>query len=212
MKVFQDLFIRGEPEAFLRTLEEIEKLLNKGWSRDFGKEWSLDESSDGKWYIFYCPKSDDRPEATLYFTENKPREWHVANIVPKKQSELTFDQYNRILQEFTDIYLRPAALITGVEIILTNPEISIGDFLNHDAVDALSRFSKLANRSMLHPLDEKRWYEFIVIAYKSNARLDSFTLQRWLIEEEKWPEDKASKLSIEYEKAIALLKFYDGLR
>ena len=35
-------------------------------------------------------------------------------------------------------------------------------------------------------------------------------LARWLIEEEKWPEDKATDLIIEYENAQELLEVYES--
>jgi hypothetical protein len=35
-------------------------------------------------------------------------------------------------------------------------------------------------------------------------------LQRWLVEEESWPEDEASNLAIEYEQARGLLEVYES--
>jgi hypothetical protein len=35
-------------------------------------------------------------------------------------------------------------------------------------------------------------------------------LQRWLIEDEKWPEDEAINLAVEYEYARDLLKVYES--
>ena len=71
-------------------------------------------------------------------------------------------------------------------------------------------FSALANMSILHPADRKRWNEFLTSAYREKATLDSSMLQRWLIEEEKWPEDEAINLEIEYEHARDLLEVYES--
>ena len=124
MKVFQDLFIRGTPEALYKTLVDIQKLLNRGWSRDCKSEKVMEDEVGKKYFIFRCDKKEGRPSVALFIVEKGPEEWKAANIVPKNTS-LTYDQYNDILQEFTNNFVCPAASYYGVEITLTKSEESI---------------------------------------------------------------------------------------
>ena len=98
----------------------------------------------------------------------------------------------------------------GVQVELASPDFRIDDVLSASAVQALRGFSSLANRSVLHPLDRERWNRFLGMAHREQALLTSDMLQRWLVEEEKWPEDKAFDLTVEYEHARGLLKTYEA--
>jgi hypothetical protein len=75
----------------------------------------------------------------------------------------------------------------------------------------LHRFSAAANKSTgsSHPCDEERWLEFVTAAHREKAALDASTLEQWLREGEGWPEDIASELAVDYEKARSLLSYYE---
>ncbi len=75
----------------------------------------------------------------------------------------------------------------------------------------LHQFSAAANKGTgsAHPYDKRRWFDFLIEAYKSGASLDSYTLRRWLIEEENWPDELATNLVEEYEFARSLLTQFD---
>ena len=90
--------------------------------------------------------------------------------------------------------------------------MNIEGSLSPRALKLLRSFSTLANKSTgsAHPLDEQRWFAFIIAVHKDGSPLDAGTLGRWLIEDEAWPEDSAHTLTIEYEVARSLLKAYDG--
>ena len=62
----------------------------------------------------------------------------------------------------------------------------------------------------MHPLDRKRWNEFLTAAHREHAPLDSSLLERWLIEEEKWPADRAEELIRQYENGQQLLEVYES--
>lgn len=211
MKVFQDLFIRGTPEALINIINEIEVHLDEGWTREHDREKSLSDKSAMKWYAFHCHKKENRPAAFLCITENDKNELYVPNIVPEELTQLSYDQYNGILQEFTRRFVSPAAKATGVHFELSDSEKSIVEWLPPAAIEALRRFYGCANIStgIAHPNDEKRWNEFIVIAHKIGVRIDGFTFKRVLIEDEGWQEEIADKLSSDFERSISLLNFYD---
>ena len=79
---------------------------------------------------------------------------------------------------------------------------------------AFRTFLLAANKStgLAHPSDRERWFRFLIIAYKESIDLDSETLIRWLMEEERWPEDKAFELALNYEIGHELLNAYDHNR
>jgi hypothetical protein len=141
-----------------------------------------------------------RSDGTLY----------VSNILARDFSSLTYDQYNQILSDFYTSCARPAADAVGVAIELGNSDPTLEDFVSANTAKLLRSFSARANRSIWHPNDRERWNEFLTAAYRERTTLDASMLQRWLIEEEKWPEDRAIGLAIEYENAKDLLKVYES--
>ncbi|MGA2739659.1 MAG: hypothetical protein ABSG65_19745 [Bryobacteraceae bacterium] len=134
----------------------------------------------------------------------------MSNVLANEFSSLTYDQYNAIVQEFHDRFALPAASATGVQVELGTADPQIEDFLSAPTARLLRSFSGCANRSILHPLDRERWNEFLTAAHREDAPLSASMLQRWLIEEEGWPEDEASNLAIEYEQARGLLEVYES--
>jgi hypothetical protein len=131
----------------------------------------------------------------------------VANIVPRETIELSHRAYNAILEDFAALVAEPAARTTGFCVELSRSTLQLEDEMEPIVAEALRRFSALANKSTgaSHPRDRDRWFDFIVLAHRSNARLDASMLARWLYESEDWPEDGAQNLAVEYERSRALL-------
>ena len=123
-------------------------------------------------------------------------------------------QYNRILDEFADM-LRPH-LASGerLSMHLTTDDAAITDWVSVEAAELLQRFSTLANMSTgsAHPRDFERWAEFLIRVHLDGSALYSDSLSQWLVEELKWPQDRADKLASEYEFARDLLRAYDHHR
>ena len=75
-------------------------------------------------------------------------------------------------------------------------------------------FSTCANKSTgsIHPLDRKRWFDFICLAYKNNdyRELSESYLEVFLVEEFGWSQKWASKLASEYYFGINLLKHWES--
>jgi hypothetical protein len=89
---------------------------------------------------------------------------------------------------------------------MTSPLQSPLDWMSEKSAKLLSKFSSCANKSTgaSHPMDEERWLDFILEAYKDQRDAGSY-LSRWLIEAERWPEDVAYDLLLQYEFAMHLL-------
>ena len=130
--------------------------------------------------LFRRDKSNLFPEAglTLWAIETG---YYVPNITPLKVGELTYGQYNAILEEFVAFIVTPVAPRFGYVIRKSKPRETLDDWLSADAAIKLRRFSACANKSTgaSHPMDEARWFDFLVAAHRDKSALDADSLVRW---------------------------------
>lgn len=212
MKTYKDLTISIPEEDQPAFIDALESMLPNGWKRDRESESRLNcLSSSSEFYSFVCDEQRTGSVAllTLVQTSNKDR-LYVSNIVPRDVSELSYDQYNQILDDFTDNCIAPANVKFDYLIEKTTENWRIEEHLSDMTYQALKSFSAGANRSTgtAHPMDRERWYEFICLLFQNSDELHSSDLIRWLSEEEGWPDEKATELGIEYEQQVGLLKHY----
>jgi hypothetical protein len=211
MKVFQDLELRGNRESLTNLMEDIRSRLSDGWERAEEVEHHYSGDIGRETFCFSCTKIGDRESATLFLVQSEPDLFHVSNIIPRDKGELSIVQYNRILNDFYERFVRSAAEEIGVNGILSSDEMKLEDLISHEAAKKLRTFSSCANRSTgsSHPIDRERWYDFLVTVHREDNKLGYDILFRWLVEEEKWPEEIAHDLIIEYEFAGGLISFCD---
>lgn len=216
MKVFRDLFLRGDTERLLATMEEVKRQLTDGWSHDAGAEGNLRAMAlrGEPTYCFTCEQREHRPATIVFITQKEPGLFYVPNIISKDRRELSHDEYNEILAEFCNRFVRPAAGRTGVQVELTDTQADLSSWLSSAATQKLQAFSAAADRSTgaSQPCDHDRWMDFIVAAYHDGSQLDAHTLRRWLIEVENWPPEVAQRLALEYEFGKEVLAFSEGRR
>jgi hypothetical protein len=216
MEVFRDLIIRGDAEQLARTMDLVERSLTDGWSRDRVIEQRLQQLGSRKAvdYCFACTKEGQRPAANLFFTEKAPGTLSVPNVVPRAQHQLARGQYNSLLEEFYQLFIRPAADQTGAAAELTGNQADLDRWLSPAAAEKLIGFSRGANRGTgsSHPSDRERWNDFVLAAHGERSRLDAPTLRRWLVEIEGWAPEVAEELATEYEYGRELLAFAEGRR
>lgn len=216
MKVFRDLFLRGDPERLLAAMAEVERHLADGWSRDAEAEGNLRAMAlrGEPTYCFACELREHRPTAVVFVTQKERGLFYVPNIVPQDRRELSHDEYNAILTEFCERFVRPAADRTGVQVELTDTQADLSSWLSLTAAQKLRAFSASADRNTgaSQPCDHDRWMDFIVAAHSDGSRLDAHTLRRWLIEVENWPPELAQRLALEYEFGREVLAFSEGRR
>jgi len=211
VKVHQELRIGPlTDDQETRFISWVGERLTAGWSRDLAREEELHHESGKKFYCFACQQTPDRPAAGLFLThaDRRATSWlYVPNIVPREVQQLSFDQYNHILNDFGVRFAKPAADSIGVRVELSSPEQSIEDWLSPESAKLLRAFSHGANKSTgsSHPMDRERWYDFLIALHSSGENPNVGLLQRWLIEEEQWADDIAFDLVSEYEFAKGLL-------
>jgi hypothetical protein len=210
MKVYQDLVFRGDPERLVDLISEIERRLSGGWERRFDLEKQVGRRALGPMYCFSCAATSTRPDAQLWIVTQSGGALRVSNVLSDSVPSLTYDQYNSILMEFYGEFADPAARRLGIAVELGRPEMYLETWLSTRAVELLRNFSALANKSILHPYDRRRWNEFLALAHRERTTLDPTVLKRWLIEEEKWSEYLAFELTTEYERARDLLEVFES--
>jgi hypothetical protein len=211
VKVHQELRIgplTSEQETEL--ISWIVGHLSAGWSRDTGREDELNREAGIRFYCFGCNQNAERAAATLLLVHPARRttSWlYVSNIIPKETRELNYDQYNHILREFHDRFVKPAADSLNVSVELTAPEQSVENWLSPESARRLQEFSAAAIKSTgsSHPIDRERWCDFLIAMHRANENPSVSLLKRWLVEEEKWPEEVAFDLVSEIEFARDLL-------
>lgn len=160
--------------------------------------------------LFRHDATDQLPAAGLTLW-GRDGGYYVPNIVPLATRELSFTEYNSILTDFVDRVARPVCDRLGVGIELTPGSQSLEDWTTGDVAIRLRRFSGAANKSTgaSHPMDERRWFDFIVASHRSGTELDVEALARWLREVDGWDEETAYDLASDYQNALALLTYYD---
>lgn len=212
MKTFRELSIKlrdGSVESFFRLIEDN---LSGNWTQD---NMELDPTllalTDNipKFSCYRYSESENLPEAYLYLTEKDANLLYVSNIVPVEMGQLSYDEYNAIIIDFFENVLKPIKEKIDVEIEITTPYISLDDILSLECSKLFKAFSRSANKSTgsSHPLDQKRWFSFIMCVDRNEEEIDSNLVQNLLIDDG-WPEEKAFELSLEFESAMSLLKFY----
>lgn len=212
IQVFRDMNIRGPVEKRADLRMGLIEAAAKPWRVDLEKsaEVARNAVTSEDVILFRTEAGDTYPAAGLTLWETDDG-YYVSNIVPLEFGNLTYAQYNAILDDFIERIANPVATQIGFEISATQAEQTLDDWISEDAALKLRRFSGAANKSTgaSHPSDERRWFDFIVAVHHSGDRLYADQLARWLCEADGWSVDTAHRLAGDYEGSLALLKYYD---
>lgn len=210
IEVFSDLTLYVPAEARGKAVDALTEAASEPWSFDAKRSEELlrNAGGDRSILVFRRDESDDEPAASLSIWSNADG-FYVPNVVPTSVAELTHAQYNAILADFAKRIVEPVARNAGYRVKLTPPRQSLTDWVPEDVARKLSAFSRLANKSTgaSHPLDQERWFAFIIAAHRSHVEFGVDRLARWLHEVERWDEDSAHHLAGDYELALSLLDY-----
>jgi hypothetical protein len=215
MQVFQELTIRGTPEQIAATAEGICARIAPPWSRNAQLEerFRTELLLAKRVHCFDRAERDAIRAATVFLVQQDESVFKVVNIVPDESPELNYSQYNALLTEFTESFVRPAANEVGAHVDLTPSDVDIEFWLDSAAARKLRAFCTVANKrtGSRNPTDKRFWFDFVVAAHQSNSRLDSSTLARWLHEVGGWDGETADELAIQYERERGVLAHAQGL-
>jgi hypothetical protein len=188
MEVFRDLYLHGDREQVAAAIAEVERSLPGGWTRDSVAEAGMRSVARAGpiTYCFSCTQEAGRPAATVFLAEKEPGLFYVSNVVPRQQHQLSYREYNAILEEFYEHLLRHHSERLGLRVELTATQADLSNWLSPPAAERLRKFSASANKSTgaSHPADRERWNDFVVAAHRDRGSLSASTLRRWLIEVE----------------------------
>jgi len=185
MRIFRDLHISVGPERMAAIADRIADSPPPGWTRDRAPEDRARSAAVLRSKPTYCFNSlqDDQQPLAVILTQRDPGTFFVSNIVPLSKHQLAQGEYNRILEDFYEHVIRPHTSADGITATLSAAEVELEHWMSHDTAALLRGFSANANRGTgaSHPNDRERWNEFVVSAHRSNSRMDTSDLRRWLI-------------------------------
>jgi hypothetical protein len=214
IEVFQDLNLRGPKERRMALRDELVASTAHPWSVNLARseEFARNSVSSTEVLSFRREPADGLPAASLSLWGTDDG-YYVPNVVPVESGKLSYRQYNAILKDFLAKVLHPVAPRFDFVAEITSDRQDVEDWLSPDAVMKLRAFSNAANKSTgaSHPMDQRRWFEFVIAVHRSGTTADSELLRRWLQEVEQWDKESAHELTGDYETSLALLRHYDEI-
>lgn len=210
IEVFSELYVRGPAAAKAGLRKALVAAAADPWSYDEERSAEIQRNtvSNDDVLVFRRCAAEALPAAGLTLRERHDG-FYVSNIVPTEASELGYGEYNALLQDFGERLVRPVADAHGWGVEITPGRQRLEDWAPAEVALALRRFSSAANKSTgaSHPMDQQRWFAFLVAAHRTGTSLDADRLGRWLHEAHGWDEDSAHELAGDYERAMALLDY-----
>ncbi|WP_199554836.1 hypothetical protein [Sandaracinobacteroides hominis] len=209
IEVFQDMVLTGPESARESLALALMKEVVAPWRFDpAGSERAERNALGDKGILIFERKASAGIQAARLVLWPRDEGYYVPNITPAENGELGITLYNRILSEFAETIAKPVARRFGFVVSITSSNQDLDDWLDHEAAVALRRFSGAANKSTgaSHPMDERRWFDFIIAVHRSGKRVGTDHLARWLEDVEGWDERSANKLASEFERGMALLE------
>lgn len=209
MLTFKDLIIRADNNKMEKFISELTNKISSSpiWDRKDDKQNLILHAE--KIYAFQRKKDNKLPAAGLsIFPKDNGVSWYVPNVVPIEYKQLSYQEYNDILTEFYDLFVKPISVALNINTEISTGNISAQDILGERAARALSLFSDCANKSTgsSHPNDRERWLAFILMACTDKEHIDTGLLQKILIEQG-WDEYGSNKLMSEFEFAKDVIDY-----
>ena len=217
MDIYKELFFKGKPSELKKFSIEINKFVSGNWIKV-----NPQNGTDEFLSFEYTGEDVEKAELSIFIGNlEEKNEIMVTNIIPLKKGQLTIAEYNKVLERFYIDVIEPFKLENKYINIseLTSDKFDPLTMITEIALKKLKLFTRAANKSTgtSHPLDRKRWYDFICQTVEDNQVFDYQTLYRFLKDEEywgntddeyAWSEEWASKLAEDYVSAIDILTYY----
>jgi hypothetical protein len=208
IEVFQDMAMTGPASGRQALAAALRQSAAPPWTFDpKGSEDAERNALGDKGILIFQHNGDAHLPASRLVLWPKGEGYYVPNITPAAVGQLTVEQYNAVLSNFVEAIAKPVARQFGYLVNITSAVQDLEDWMSADAATALRRFSAAANKSTGagHPMDERRWFDFIIAVHRVGDDVGSDRLARWLHEVEGWAEDTAHELAGEFERGLALL-------
>lgn len=137
----------------------------------------------------------------------------IVNIVPMRDSgisQLGHTKYNNLLDVF-----KTKVFVTIHESQKNEIQENSEDYVIEDIIP--NSFSKLSTWLSCyplsgHPLDERRWFAFVVSLHTNHETLSIDDFIEYIRENYNWNENVIHKFALKLESQLALLEYYDECR
>jgi hypothetical protein len=211
VEVFRDLYLRGPLARRADLRHALIAAAQDPWHFDSDRAAAIGRSSSDDDILAFGRKAADGLRAAGLTLWSRDDGYYVPNIAPVEPGELGVAQYNKILADFIQRIVRPVAPQFDYQIDTTEAYQNPEDWTSTEAAQKLQTFSAAANKSTgaSHPMDQRRWFDFIIAVHESRKTMGTDHLVRWLHEIEGWDEESAHRLAGQYETALSLLQRYD---
>ena len=216
MKVFKDLYIYGDPNSEKTFFEQIYNKLPRDWE----KSKQADKLKDYL-LITYSGRLLPKAMVSLNYSLYQEKEClKIGNIVPVDKSQLTMDEYNKIL----DLFLSEVVIPYCEKDRHLKYYVSKTDnfdplvYISKLSLDKLINFCIKANKKTgsAHPSDEELWFYFICQTVNDDRIFPSEILKQFLMDTDywgkkrtkSWDEKIAEELTSQYEICVDILKYF----
>ncbi len=200
MNKFRELSINFV-ESKDKTIEMLISHLGNDWQRNFASEENLLAIS-GTAQICIDYVGQNIPKNKLWLNKNG-KKLYVTNIIPQEKTQLSIDEYNKIIELFVNQVLN----VANLPYEMSKAQVKLEDLLSEESCCKFWAFARTANKSTgrMHPNDEEKWLDFIYSTLNHGEFLDLEDLRFFLIEEG-WDETTAWELSLDYEYGYEAMK------
>jgi hypothetical protein len=211
VEVFRDLYLRGPVARRSDLRQALIAAAEDPWYYDPDRSAAIGRNATDADILAFGRKASNDLRAAGLTLWSRDDGYYVPNIVPIEFGELGIAQYNAILADFIERIVRPVAPQFDYRIDATEARQDLEDWTSADAARKLRVFSAAANKSTgaSHPMDQRRWFDFIIAVHDCRKTIGTDHLIRWLHEIEGWDEESAHELAGQYETALSLLQRYD---
>lgn len=192
------------PMALLNIIEQVSK--TKGYKVERYTSWKENDS------LAVYTQERSLPYSRLILTLNNERSSvDIVNIVPTLESgtsQIGYAEYNRLLDIYRDDVFAEIATQYGNNIEENTEDYAIEDIipLSYQSLNTWLNAHPLSG----HPLDTKRWYDFVVKLHLSGEHLPLSDFKKYIEEAYNWSEDDISRFSLKLESHLELLEYYDN--
>lgn len=206
MKVFKELYLQAPDATALQGfLHALQNHTSSEWQRSQEDELWLQQHGDHslvflhKGRLLFLGKAPDSAAVSQYT-------WYVSNVRPVESGRITIDEYNHTVDLF-QTFVQPVAEQYQVTFTTTADTRTL-QTENPEAAELLHRFSHSANKSTVksHPMDARRWYEFIQAFFTGSPDLDP-ALVHEALQEQGWYEEGLRELMDAFHEDMELLNF-----
>lgn len=210
MKRYKDCALKClNKQVNIELLDLVEQICKeKSYKTEKNNTWV-----DNDTLIVYMEKEGLPLSRLIIVAYKNEQKVDIVNIVPSKKSGLSsldYTQYNTILDTFKeDVFLEIKKKFSN-EIEENNEDYTIQEIIPK-SFEKLNLWLSMYPLSG-HPLDEHRWFDFLIALRKNDESLSVNDFSKYIEEQYGWSQEDLERFELKYEEQIDLLEYYDEHR